>query len=446
MGIKVFLFFYSLAWFLLLPLITIYLLLRSKHQPLYRKHILERFGKYNFELPENPIWVHAVSIGELRSALVLIRGLLAGGEKILLTVFTPAARSDAEKQFSEEIKTGELTVIWVPFDMKWCHRRLLRNCKPKICLPLEVEIWPNMIWVMKLSNIPLYLCNSQYAVRSMQRDNSGLKIRQRIIALCAGALVKSDAQRARFAQIGLRNIIVTGELRFDQKIPHVLAHAALLLRKNIKREERTIITIASGTEKEEQIYMQMILRMKEEAQVNKVLTPLFIYVPRAPERFDQVGLDLQAAGLNMQKRSTLFEEGLVGLSKPKFHISEDIDVLLGDSLGEMYFYLSSADKVVIGGGFSPRGAHNIIEPLAVGKPVFVGPYTWTIEFPFVEASEHMIAKSLPTVDDMINELSSGKEIPKEKISEFMKKHRGASQRTVQAVYDIIGSGPITKHH
>ena len=186
--------------------------------------------------------------------------------------------------------------------------------------------------------------------------------------------------------------------------------------------------ITHGTEKEEQIYMQMILRMKEEAQVNKVPTPLFIYVPRAPERFDQVGLDLKAAGLNIQKRSTLFEEGLVGLSKPKFHFSEDLDVLLGDSLGEMYFYLSSADKVVIGGGFSPRGAHNIIEALAVGKPVFVGPYTWTIEFPFVDASEHMIAKSLPTVDDMINELSSGKEIPKEKISEFMEKHRGASQR------------------
>ena len=237
--------------------------MRSKSQPLYRKHILERFGKYSFELPENPIWVHAVSIGELRSALVLIRGLLAGGEKILLTVFTPTARSDAEKQFSEEIKRGELTVVWVPFDMQWCHRRLIRNCKPKICLPLEVEIWPNMIWVMKLSKIPLYLCNSQYAMRSIQRDNSGLKIRQKIIALCAGALVKSDAQKARFAQIGLRNIIVTGELRFDQKVPHVLVHAAELLRKNIKRQERTIITIASGTEKEEQIYMQMILRMKK---------------------------------------------------------------------------------------------------------------------------------------------------------------------------------------
>ena len=445
MQIRIFLLIYSCAWFVLLPFILIYLLWRSNYDPLYRKFILQRFGKYNFALPQNPIWVHAVSIGEFRSALELIRGLLAGGDTVLLTVFTPAARRDAEKQFSEEIDNGELTVIWVPFDMKWCHQKLIRKCKPKICLPLEIEIWPNMIWVMKQCKVPLYLCNAQYAKRSMERDNRGLKIRQKIIALCDGAFVKSDNHKSRFAQIGLKNIVVTGELRFDQNIPVSLTRAAVELRNNITPTMRTIITIASGTEIEEPIYAQMILQMKKKAQINKVSTPLFIYVPRAPERFDQVGIDLQKVGLNIRKRSILFDEGLVGLSEQKFHLSENIDVLLGDSLGEMYFYLSSADKVVVGGGFSRHGAHNIIEALAVGKPVFVGPYTWVIEFPFVEASNDMIAKSFATLDDMINELSHGHDIPKEKISQFIKKHRGASERTIQAVYDVIGSGPIKKH-
>ena len=438
MQLKIFMFLYSGSWAFLLPFLICYLFLRGRLDPLYRQHIAERFGKYKLELPQNPIWVHAVSIGELRSAITLIKRLSGEGENILVTVFTPAARREAYKQFSEEIIKGNIAIVWVPFDMKWCHRRLITKCKPKICLPLEVEIWPNMILTMKNAKIPLYLCNSQYASRSFERDILGLKIRQKIISLCAGAFVKSEVQRLRFSQIGLDNIVVTGELRFDQEIPKILTDAAESLRKNIKPKGRKIITIASGVHFEEPIYREMIRKIVTDARVRKVCPPLFIYVPRAPERFAQIEKDLVEADLTVLKRSTSFGKNSIGLQEQVIPLEHDVDVLLGDSLGEMFFYLSSSDKVIVGGGFSPRGAHNIIEALAVGKPVFVGPYTWTIEFPFLEASAHMIAESFLTIDDMIAALLSNTTISDEKISQFMTKHRGASDRTITAIYDAVG--------
>jgi len=438
MQLKIFLFLYSSAWAFLLPLLICYLFLRGRLDPLYRQHIAERFAKYKFELPQKPIWVHAVSIGELRSAITLIKRLSGEGENILVTVFTPAARREAYNQFSEEIIKGNIAIVWVPFDMKWCHRRLITKCKPKICLPLEVEIWPNMIWTMRNAKIPLYLCNSQYASRSFERDILGLKIRQKIISLCAGAFVKSEDQKLRFSQIGLDNIVVTGELRFDQEIPKILTDAAESLRKNIKPKGRKIITIASGVHFEEPIYREMVRKIVTDARAKKEFPPLFIYVPRAPERFEQIEKDLVEADLTVLKRSESFGKNSIGLLEQVIPLEHDVDVLLGDSLGEMFFYLSSSDKVIVGGGFSPRGAHNIIEALAVGKQVFIGPYTWTIEFPFLEASAHMVAESFLTIDDMIPALLSDETISDEKISQFITKHRGASDRTIKAIYDVVG--------
>jgi 3-deoxy-D-manno-octulosonic-acid transferase len=109
--------------------------------------------------------------------------------------------------------------------------------------------------------------------------------------------------------------------------------------------------------------------------------PFVVYVPRAPERFDETAGRLAAAGLSTLRRSIAFGADLALAADP----GNPDHILLGDSLGEMNFYLAMSDLVVVGGGFMPKGSHNIIEPLALGKPVIVGPETWTIEYPAEEA-------------------------------------------------------------
>ncbi len=139
-------------------------------------------------------------------------------------------------------------------------------------------------------------------------------------------------------------------------------------------------------------------------------------------------------GLTTLFRSNGLGVGAAGLSQlaPEW-LGVDVDVLLGDSLGEMYFYLGLADRVIVGGGFTERGAHNVIEPLAVGKPVLTGPHTWTIEFPFVEAASAGIAESFADIGALYEALEAPSTVSRQTIESFILSHRGASERTLAAL-------------
>jgi 3-deoxy-D-manno-octulosonic-acid transferase len=350
-----------------LPLVLIYLWRRGKRDPDYTRNIAERFGFYRDPLPQDALWFHAVSLGEIRSAVGLIKLVLARGDNVVLTHFTPAGRREAEHLFRAEIASGQLAVIWVPLDMRWCYRRFFRACRPKIGLTLEVEIWPAMIFSAKAAGLPLYMCNTIYGARSIARDSKGLRLRQRVITGFAGAFVKSSLQAERFASVGLENITVTGELRFDQPVPPALTDAGARLRPTLA-SGREIITIASGVEGEEAFFAEVITTLVAQARDKNQPAPLFVYVPRALERFDAVVEGLREAGLSVSRRSEVLDAELNSGGE-----IDATDVLVGDSLGEMFFYLALADRVIVGGGFTPRGAHNIIEPLMLMKPVLTGP-------------------------------------------------------------------------
>ena len=111
---------YRLLWIIALPIALIYLWKRGRGDPVYVHHLGERFGFYRRPLPQGALWFHAVSLGETRSAVGLIRMALARGDKVVLTHFTPAGRSESARQFADEIASGQLAVVWVPFDMAWC--------------------------------------------------------------------------------------------------------------------------------------------------------------------------------------------------------------------------------------------------------------------------------------------------------------------------------------
>lgn len=421
---------YRLAWALGLPLVLLYLWRRARKDPGYWQHIGERFGRYQRALPQGGVWLHAVSLGEIRSATGLIERLIARGTPVIVTTMTPAGRRETERLFSATIARGALGVVWVPFDMGWCLRRFLRAARPRIALPLEVEIWPAMIMACKRMEVPLYLCNAQYGSAPFARDSRApLRLRQRLIGALDGAFVKSERQAERFRAVGLSNLHIVGELRFDQPIPAKLVAAGETLRARIA-PTREIITIASGVAGEEALFRDMILNAR------KTLTPapFFVYVPRAPERFELVAVALEAAGLRIARRSAVCDAALV----TKADLTE-FDLLLGDSLGEMYAYLAMADRVIVGAGFVPAGAHNIIEALALGKPVMTGPYTWTIEYPFEEAKAVGIAQSLPNGPALLAALARPTPVPEAAIEAFLSAHGGAAERHLAAIDHVLGT-------
>lgn len=408
---------YALMWWVLLPVVLLYLFVRGRKDPDYTSHLPERFGRHRARL-ENPVWIHAVSLGEMRSATPLVRALLAEGETVLTTHFTPAGRREATREFAAEIAAGTVQVAWTPLEYGFAYRRFLRRFTPKYGLVMEIEVWPRMIMACRRHGVPLFMCNAQYPEKSFEKDGRGKGLRASLIAGFAGGFVKSQGQAERFAAAGMRNIHITGELRFDQPIPNCQLEAAAKCRKALTRG-RPAFTLTSVVDGEDAIYIDMI------RQTSGVF---FVYVPRAPERFDEVAEMLRKAGLSFARRSVLLDSDL-GMKDP----APSIDVLLGDSMGEMYFYLSLCDRAIVGGGFVPKGAHNVIEPLALRKPVIVGPHIWTIEYPATEAMAAGVCHVVDTPAALQSEVLDPSPVTDAQISEFYAAHAGGVARTIAAI-------------
>jgi 3-deoxy-D-manno-octulosonic-acid transferase len=268
----------------------------------------------------------------------------------------------------------------------------------------------------------------------MDRD-AKLSLRHNLMQGYAGAFVKSELQAERFAGVGVPNITVTGELRFDQPIPPHLVKAAEALRPALA-DNRPVITFASAVEGEDDLYLDAITD-----SLRHPSRPFVVYVPRKPERFDEVAGMLEARGLKAIRRSGALDPTLAPKSLPsplggrgaggEGQTPRDLpDILLGDSLGEMYFYIALSDRVVTGGGFTPHGAHNIIEPLALKRPVIVGPEIHTIEYPAVEAIAAGVCLRVETAQALTAALTDWPGPRPDAIEAFFTAHSGATERTL----------------
>lgn len=438
MRLWLFLRFWSIVWHLGLPVVLLYLWRRGRKDPLYSRHLAERFGRYRQDMT-GAVWVHAVSLGEVRSAVPLIRALLDRGDRVVTTHFTPAGRREAGRVFGADIAAGHLVSVWVPVETSWAYAGFFRAFQPRAGLVMEIEIWPRMIYAARNAGVPLFMCNAQYPTKSMARDEK-LKLRHKFMQGYAGAFVKSDLQARRFASVGVRNIHVTGELRFDQPIPPNLVAAAEALRMPLA-SDRPVITFASAVEGEDDLYLEAI-----EAALRHSSRPFVVYVPRKPERFDEVAAILAKRGLNVLRRSKAIATPLEGglLPSPRARgVGESLgntpDILLGDSLGEMYFYIALSDRVVTGGGFTAHGAHNIIEPLALKRPVIVGPEIHTIEYPAVEAIAAGVCLRVETPQALATALTDWAGPAPETIGAFFAAHSGATQKTLAALDSMVKS-------
>jgi 3-deoxy-D-manno-octulosonic-acid transferase len=435
LAMRLFLLFWSALWTLGLPIVFAYLAWRARRDPAYLARFTERIGLYRQPLSE-VLWIHAVSLGELRSAVPLIQELLGRGGRVVTTHFTPAGRAEAQRVFGSEIALGQMQAIWVPIETAWAFRAFFRAFRPTLGLVMEIEIWPRMVFAAKSAGVPLLMCNAQYPSDSLARDSRGLRLRQQVMRNFAGALVKSDLQAQRFRSVGVPNIVVTGELRFDQPVPAALVAAGQAARIWIGASTRRVICIASAIEGEDPTYLHAIRALRDHCMSHGAEMPLFVYVPRRPERFDEVAGYLRANGLSVLRRSELGS----AFNPSSWGQTICPDVFLGDSLGEMYGYLAMSDEVIVGGGFNPKGAHNISEALALGKPVVTGPFTHTIEYPFVEAENANVACSVADAEALANHIiaagnltASDTQSRRKRINDFMKSHSGSTRRTLMAL-------------
>jgi 3-deoxy-D-manno-octulosonic-acid transferase len=351
---------YTLAWYLVLPLLPLRLWWRGRREPGYREHIGERFGRYRGAPRQPVLWIHAVSLGETRAVVPLVERLQRAypGATVLLTHMTATGRAAGRELFGESVAQA-----WLPYDVPFAVRAFLRHFRPRAGMLVETELWPNLVARSKAAGVPVYLVNARLSERSADRYARVGWLARPMLAAMAGVAAQTAAHAARFAALGARAPVVTGNLKFDLQVPE----AALALGRELRRRfgASRPVWVAGSTRDGEEVLLLDALAAHD-------LPPhtLTVIVPRHPQRFDAVAALLRERGVPFARRSA-------GTS-----VAADVRFVLGDSMGEMLGYFAAADVVFVGGSLRPLGGQNLIEPIAVGRPTLVGPHM----FNFAEAT------------------------------------------------------------
>jgi 3-deoxy-D-manno-octulosonic-acid transferase len=413
---------YSLMWCLALPLVLARLWWRGRKEPGYRGHWGERLGVYGPLTAAMPtIWLHAVSVGETRAAEPLVDALLASypDHRILLTHMTPTGRATGGQLFAKH--GARFIQSYLPYDLGILVRRFLRHFTPRLCILMETEVWPNLIATCAEQGVPVALVNARLSERSLRRG-------QRFGSLMTGAArgitlvaAQTTADALRIASLGAPTVEVTGSIKFDVVPPPAALELGAWLRARIGT--RPVLLCASTREGEEALILDA-WRAQDKA--------LLVIVPRHPQRFDDVAALVTARGLALVRRSGLAQDDVI-----------DADVLLGDSMGEMFAYYAACDCAYIGGSLLPLGGQNLIEACALGKPVLVGPHTFNFALATEQAVDAgaalrcadagaMVAAATGLLQDGIARARMG-----EAALAFAGQHRGATARTVELLRQLI---------
>jgi len=463
---------YSLAWHLLTPLLFAYLLWRSRRQPAYRAHWRERWGLIARRRRRGKplIWIHAVSVGETRAAEPLIRALQQRypHAEWLLTCTTPTGREAGRGLFGDSVRQA-----YFPYDYPWAMRRFLKAWRPSLGIVMETELWPNLTRQAQRLRVPLAAVNVRLSERSLQKaERYGALIRDALARLDTVA-AQTNEDAARLGRLGRRQVAVTGNLKFDVTPGEAMRAKGLAWRQALAG--RPVVLAASTRDGEEALLLAAWKRCIDGAPRR----PLLLLVPRHPQRFDEVEALCRHGGWQVVRRSAsgsdgavsdgsdagdgaraagpgdagasgigLGETGLGGTGSSGIRSGASdawarADIVLGDSMGEMFAYYAAADVAIIGGSLLKFGAQNLIEASALGVPVVLGPHT----FNFKEAAQQAIAcgaaLSVTDADEAVARAlglvadADAWQASHAAALQFAGTHRGATQRTIEALEPLL---------
>lgn len=418
---------YSGLWWLALPAVLGRLWWRGRKEPGYREHWGERLALDGPAPSERPtIMVHAVSVGETRAAEPVVDALLAAYPdcRILLTHMTPTGRATGKSLFAHH---GERVVqAYLPYDTGLMTRRFLRRHRPRACILMETEVWPNLIHACSRLDVPVVLANARLSEKSLKRGRKAGAVMLEAARGFTLVAAQTELDAGRIRSLGAPNVVVTGSVKFDVTPPPAALEKGDWLRGRIRSggPERPVFLCASTREGEETLILDAWQRATD-----KPPGALLMIVPRHPQRFDEVASLVSARGFTLARRSQLdLDHGVDGA-----------DVLLGDSMGEMFAYYAACDCAYIGGSLLPLGGQNLIEACALGKPVLVGEHTFNFLDATIEAVGDGAALRVPDADALVAAAArllrdgAARVGMGEKALAFARRHRGATLRTVELV-------------
>ena len=363
---------YSSFLRLLTPVLLLRIWRRGRQEPAYRQRWPQRLGFYGSAAPtsKKAVWLHAVSLGEMRTAGLLLAEWRVREPQlqVLLTCSTATGWAEGEKLCDAQTK-----LVWLPWDMPGAVRRFYKRFQPRLGLLMETEVWPNLVGQAQLQRIPLYLINARLSAKSLAQALRLAPLARPTYAALAGVLAQAAGDADNLQTLGAKVAAITGNIKFDIKVNQTQIEEAQSLKAawgGVK-----IITLASSREGEELLFLAALA---QHAEGIKGLTPMI--VPRHPQRFVEISQLAQQYGWQILPRSDFHTD----------KAPEAKTLLLGNSMGEMFFYYALSDVALMGGSFAPLGGQNLIEALAVNCPVVLGPHTYN----FADASAQALQAGL----------------------------------------------------
>ena len=348
------LFLYHCAWTLIVLLgLPIFSAIRS------RRFIDRVFLELPAQTPwERGIWIHALSVGEVTSAIPLVRALRREypQEDIILTVTTRQGMEIARREIGDEVRL----LLPMPLDFWWSLGKLIQCIKPALFILVETDIWPGLISLLKKKGIKTVLINGRISPRTLRSYNKCRFFIRRLFNSFELCLMQTDLDRKRILSIGVapENVKTAGNIKFDSdwlpmgdKERHEWLEALHL-------EPENIVWVAGSThEGEEKIILEVYERLR-------LISPslLLIMAPRNIERADSIMVLCSGMGFNSLLKTDLPKDGA------------SYDVLILNTIGELGRIYGIGKVSFVGGSLVAQGGHNPLEPASFGHPVLFGPH------------------------------------------------------------------------
>ncbi len=367
--------------------------LRGKRHPA----LLQRLG---FFLPENlqkgGIWIHAVSVGEVKAAVPFFRQLKQAYPEKFICITTTTATGFAEAKRS--LKEAD-TFLYSPIDFSFVVRRFVKRLQPSLFILVEGDFWPNLLKELKCK---IFLVSGRVSQKTASRWQMFPSFANKLFSKFDLLCVQSDEYAKRFLPFAGDKVRVTGNLKFDIEPEKI---------KDVSLPKDFITICSTHAPEEEKILDHLEGRWK-----------VFL-APRHPERFDEVARLLKKKGISFAR----FSESGWNLTSEK--------VLLMDVMGQLGTCYTHSKLAIVGGSFVPGiGGHNVLEPCLYGCPSLFGPYTFSQEELVQKVLESKVGKR-SSFESILEDVTEGRYL-----EPSVETFRGASAKTWKEISLAIKYG------
>ncbi len=358
-------FLYSLLMGTTFALLLPFFLLKGRRR--YLHNLGERLGRVSAQARaaggRKAIWIHAVSVGEVLAAVPLARRLRERFPQFRLVVSTT---TETGQQLARERVDCADAVFYFPLDFAFAVRRVLRAVEPALVVIAETEIWPNFLRELRRAAVPAVFVNGRISERSARRYQRVARFDSWFVREVMNEpqlwLMQSeeDAQRVRALGADDSHVEVLGNLKYDLEPPQS-SPLVSWFEEQVARQERWPVLVAGSVLEGEEAQVLAGFDLVQ----RKWCRALLVLAPRKPAGFDDAARIVEQDGWLVQRRSGVTANGA---------LSENADVFLLDSIGELAGFYRLADAVFVGGSLVVAGGHNILEPAWFGKPPVFGPH------------------------------------------------------------------------